>query len=84
MCDEGDVEPDDVAPGAATHPVSDMPSTHAPVRPRDVAARGPESVSAELAGPVPVHATPSPEEAPLSGGSPGFPGPGGLLLAGVP
>jgi len=61
-----------------------MPSTHAPVRPRDEDARGPESVSAELAGPVPIHATPSPEEAPLSGDGPGFPGLGGPLLAGVP
>ena len=82
--DEGDIEPDDVAPGAATHPVLETPSFHTPVRLRDEAARGPESMSTESAGPVPVPAAPSPDEAPPSGDGPGLSGSAGPLLAGVP
>ena len=82
--DEGDIEPDDVAPGAATHPVLETPSFHTPVRSRDEAARGPESQSTESAGPVPVPAAPSPDEAPPSGDGPGLSGSAGPPLAGVP
>jgi len=65
LSDEVDVEPDDVVLDAATHLLSDMPSPSTPVRSRDEAVRGPESVSAEPAGSVPAPATPSPEETPL-------------------
>jgi len=46
------VEPENVAPSAATHPVSPPSKVEA--------ARGPETVSAEPAGPVSVAATSSP------------------------
>jgi len=61
--DEGNVEHDDVAPGAATHLVLETPSLHAPVRSMVEDVGGPESMSAEPAGPVAVRATLSPEEA---------------------
>jgi len=68
----GDAEPDDVAPVTATHFPLDMPpSSPAPVRPRVEAAGEPESMSAEPAGPVPVPATPSPEDTPQSDTSDG-------------
>ena len=82
--DEGDVEPDDVAPGAATHPVSVPPSSHEIVRSQVEAVGGLESMSTELAEPVPVPATPSPEETPLPGGGPGTPGSVSPLQAGLP
>jgi len=79
VSDEGDVEPDDVAPVAATHPVLYVIPSSAPVRSRDEAATEPVNVG--RAGWV--RAAPSPERTPLSGGGPGFPGPAGSLLAGV-
>ena len=66
--DEGDVEPDNVAPGAATYPVSVPLSSHEIVRSIVEAVSGPESMSAEPAGSVPVPTTPASEEKPSSGG----------------
>ena len=78
--DEGDVEPDDIAPSAATHPVSVPPSSHEIVRSQVEAVRGPESMPT---GPVPVRATLSPEETPFSGGGPSIAESVGPLLAGI-
>jgi len=60
--DEGDVEPDVVAPSAATHPVSVPPSSQEIVRSKVETMERPESMSAELAEPVPVLATPFPRK----------------------
>ena len=68
---EGDVEPDVVAPGAATHSIPVPPSSKF-VRSQVETVEGSESLSTELAEPVPVPASPSQEETPLSGGGPGF------------
>ena len=70
--------------GAATHSVSETPSFHAPVRSIVEAARGPESMSAEPAGPVPIPATPSLEEPPPLGDGPGCPGSAGPSSRGFP
>jgi len=79
--EEGDVEPDCVAPVAATHPVSDIPAT-TPVRSSVAAAGEPGSMATESAGPVSVPST-SPEGKPSSGGGPGTSGPVGSPQMGV-
>jgi len=66
--DEGDVEPDDVAPVAAIYPVLVPPSSHEIERSIVEAVSGPESMSAEPAGPVTIPTTPASEEKPSSGG----------------
>jgi len=68
---EGDVDPDVVAPGAATHSIPVPPSSEF-VRSQVETVEGSESLSTELAEPVPVPASPSQKETPLSGGGPGF------------
>jgi len=82
--DEGDVEPDVVAPSAATHPVSVPPSSQEIVRSKVETMERSESMSAELAEPVPVPATPFPEETSPPRGEPGLQGSAGLLPAGIP
>ena len=79
--EEGDVEPDCVAPVAATHPVSDIPAT-TPVRSSVAAAGQPGSMATESAGPVSVPSS-SPEGKPSSGGGPGTSGPVGSPQMGV-
>ena len=79
--EEGDVEPDCVAPVAATHPVSDIPAT-TPVRSSVAAAGEPGSMATESAGSVSVPSS-SPEGKPSSGGGPGTSGPVGSPQMGV-
>jgi len=57
--DEGDVEPDDVAPVAATHTISNVSSTpHSRrVRPEGSPALEPESLSTQSAGLVSIPVT---------------------------
>jgi len=82
--DEGDVEPDVVAPSAATHPVSVPPSSQEIVRSKVETMERSESMSAELAEPVPVLATPFPRKRHPPGASPVCKGLQAFSLRGFP
>jgi len=75
---DSDIEPSDTAPSAATSP---LPSIF--VGRNVVAAEGPESVSTELAGPVPAPADSVPAGSPPSSGSHGVSGSAGPSQVGV-
>ena len=76
----GDVEPDDVAPVAAAHPVSHI----TPVRSSVAAAGEPESTATEPTGPVSAPNTPSLDGELPSGVDPQHYGLRLLLLWGLP
>ena len=83
---EGDVGPDDVAPVAATHSVSETTATHntIPVRSSVAVAVEPESMATESAGPASVPTTTTQEGKPSSGGGSSTPGPASSLPVALP
>ena len=84
--EEGDVEPDDVAPLLLLTPFRDHRRTSphlTRVRSSDAATGKPKSMATESAGPVSVPTTTTQEEKPSSGGGPGTPGPAGSVQVGV-